>query len=150
MDIKDINLLIEAISKSPLTYFEVEKEGIHLTMKKEAIYQVAPQVSYMENIAPNINVEKPIEKPVEKAVENGVLITSPIVGTVYLTPSPTQPNFVQVGSIVNKGDVLCIIEAMKLMNEIEADFSGKVIEVLVENEQMVEFGQPIYRIAPLA
>jgi acetyl-CoA carboxylase biotin carboxyl carrier protein len=85
------------------------------------------------------------------AVENekkGHLVNSPFVGTFYRTPAPDQPSFVEVGSVVRKGQVLCIIEAMKLMNEIEADEPGKITEILVENGQPVEFGQPLFRVEP--
>jgi acetyl-CoA carboxylase biotin carboxyl carrier protein len=81
--------------------------------------------------------------------KKGHQITSPFVGTFYRTPAPDQPAFVDVGSPVKKGQVLCIIEAMKLMNEIEAEVSGKVAEILVENGQPVEFGQPLFRIEPV-
>lgn len=81
-----------------------------------------------------------------KAEKPGHVITSPFVGTFYRTPAPDQPAFVEVGSVVKKGQVLCIIEAMKLMNEIEAELAGKVTEILVENGQPVEFGQPLFRI----
>ena len=74
------------------------------------------------------------------------LVNSPFVGTFYRTPAPDQPAFVEVGSVVRKGQVLCIIEAMKLMNEIEADEPGKITEILVENGQPVEFGQPLFRV----
>ncbi|MBN1206633.1 MAG: acetyl-CoA carboxylase biotin carboxyl carrier protein [Myxococcaceae bacterium] len=84
---------------------------------------------------------KPAEKP-------GHVITSPFVGTFYRTPAPDQPPFVEVGSVVKKGQVLCIVEAMKLMNEIEADHAGRVAEILVENGQPVEFGQALFRIEP--
>ena len=78
----------------------------------------------------------------------GHLVNSPFVGTFYRTPAPDQPAFVDVGSVVKKGQVLCIIEAMKLMNEIEADEPGKITEILVENGQPVEFGQALFRIEP--
>ena len=84
---------------------------------------------------------KPAEKP-------GHVMTSPFVGTFYRTPAPDQPAFVEVGSVVKKGQVLCIVEAMKLMNEIEAEMAGRVAEVLVENGQPVEFGQGLFRIEP--
>jgi acetyl-CoA carboxylase biotin carboxyl carrier protein len=80
--------------------------------------------------------------------KKGHLVNSPFVGTFYRTPAPDQPSFVDVGSVVRKGQVLCIIEAMKLMNEIEADEPGKVTEILVENGQPVEFGQALFRIEP--
>jgi acetyl-CoA carboxylase biotin carboxyl carrier protein len=84
---------------------------------------------------------KPAEKP-------GHVMTSPFVGTFYRTPAPDQPPFVEVGSVVKKGQVLCIVEAMKLMNEIEAEMAGRVAEILVENGQPVEFGQALFRIEP--
>ena len=80
--------------------------------------------------------------------QKGHLVNSPFVGTFYRTPAPDQPSFVEVGSVVKKGQVLCIIEAMKLMNEIEADEAGKITEIFVENGQPVEFGQPLLRIEP--
>jgi len=85
--------------------------------------------------------QPPAEKP-------GHVVTSPFVGTFYRTPAPDQPPFVEVGSVVRKGQVLCIVEAMKLMNEIEADAAGKIAEILAENGQPVEFGQPLFRIEP--
>jgi acetyl-CoA carboxylase biotin carboxyl carrier protein len=91
----------------------------------------------------------PTRGPVESAGEKkGHLITSPFVGTFYRSPSPDQPAYAEVGSVVKKGQVLCIIEAMKLMNEIESEVSGKVAEVLPQNGQPVEFGQPLFRIEP--
>jgi acetyl-CoA carboxylase biotin carboxyl carrier protein len=100
---------------------------------------LSPRPGYGEAVpAPEIPAPAP-EKP-------GVLVTSPFVGTFYRSPSPDQPSFVEVGQIVRKGQVLCIVEAMKLMNEIEADAEGRVAEVLVENGQPVEFGQPLFRL----
>jgi len=81
-----------------------------------------------------------------KAVETGVLITSPFVGTFYRAPSPESPPFADVGQTVRKGQVVCIVEAMKLMNEIESEFDGKILEILVKNAEHVEYGQPLFRI----
>jgi acetyl-CoA carboxylase biotin carboxyl carrier protein len=98
------------------------------------------------SLAPRVAAEtQPAEAP---AGEKGHLVTSPFVGTFYRTPAPDQPAFVEMGSVVKKGQTLCIIEAMKLMNEIEADEPGKVTEILVENGQPVEFGQALFRIEP--
>jgi len=83
----------------------------------------------------------PVDKP-------GVLVSSPFVGTFYRTPAPDQPPFVEVGTVVKKGQVLCIVEAMKLMNEIEAETAGRITEILVENGQPVEFGQGLFRVEP--
>jgi acetyl-CoA carboxylase biotin carboxyl carrier protein len=87
--------------------------------------------------------------PAEKAVkpaETGTLITSPFVGTFYRAPAPESPAFTDVGQTVRKGQVVCIVEAMKLMNEIESEFDGKVVEILVKNSEHVEYGQPLFRI----
>ena len=88
---------------------------------------------------------KAAEKAPEKA---GVVVTSPFVGTFYRAPSPDSPPFVEVGTVVKKGQVLCIVEAMKLMNEIESDVDGRVAEILVQNATPVEFGAPLFRIVP--
>ena len=87
--------------------------------------------------------------PAASSDKKGHLVNSPFVGTFYRTPAPDQPAFVDVGSVVKKGQVLCIIEAMKLMNEIEADEPGKITEILVENGQPVEFGQALFRVEPV-
>lgn len=87
-------------------------------------------------------VAEPVQKP-------GTVITSPFVGTFYRSPSPEAPSFVDVGAVIRKGQVLCIVEAMKLMNEIEAEAPGKIAEVLVDNGHTVEFGQPLFRIEPV-
>ena len=89
-------------------------------------------------------VEAKAEEPVQDP--NSVVLTSPFVGTFYGAPSPEAPPFIEVGSLVREGQVLCIVEAMKLMNEIEADCAGTIAEVLVDNGKPVEFGQPLFRI----
>jgi len=86
------------------------------------------------------------EKKAEKPAEVGVLITSPFVGTFYRAPAPESPPFTDIGQAVRKGQVVCIVEAMKLMNEIESEFDGKILEVLVKNAEHVEYGQPLFRI----
>jgi acetyl-CoA carboxylase biotin carboxyl carrier protein len=87
-------------------------------------------------------------RPAEAAAASGHLVTSPFVGTFYRSPSPDAPSFVEVGQIVRKGQTLCIVEAMKLMNEIESEVAGKILECVVQNGQPVEFGQPLFRIEP--
>ena len=99
------------------------------------------------SLAPRMAAEAQARAPAGEE-KKGHLVTSPFVGTFYRTPAPEQPAFVEVGSVVKKGQTLCIIEAMKLMNEIEADEPGKITEILVENGQPVEFGQPLFRIEP--
>lgn len=86
------------------------------------------------------------EKKADKPVETGLLLTSPFVGTFYRSPAPEAPPFVDVGQTLRKGQVVCIVEAMKLMNEIESEFDGKILDILVKNAEHVEYGQPLFRI----
>jgi acetyl-CoA carboxylase biotin carboxyl carrier protein len=111
-------------------------------MSAAPVMAAAPAPASMAAPAPAAAAAAGAEKP-------GHGVTSPFVGTFYRTPAPDQPAFVDVGSVVKKGQVLCIIEAMKLMNEIEADVAGRVAEILVENGQPVEFGQALFRIEPV-
>ena len=101
----------------------------------------APAASPLPPPVPGPAVEK-----TEKPVESGVLLTSPFVGTFYRAPAPEAPPFVEVGQTVRKGQVMCIVEAMKLMNEIESEFDGKILEILVKNAEHVEYGHPLFRI----
>jgi len=88
----------------------------------------------------------PTVEKVEKPAESGVLLTSPFVGTFYRAPAPEAPPFVEAGQAVRKGQVMCIVEAMKLMNEIESEFDGKILDILVKNAEHVEYGQALFRI----
>jgi acetyl-CoA carboxylase biotin carboxyl carrier protein len=96
--------------------------------------------------APPAPLAASAEKAAAKPAETGALLTSPFVGTFYRAPAPEAPPFVDVGQTVRKGQVVCIVEAMKLMNEIESEFDGKVLEILVKNAEHVEYGQPLFRI----
>ncbi|XXF76622.1 acetyl-CoA carboxylase biotin carboxyl carrier protein [Myxococcaceae bacterium GXIMD 01537] len=116
------------------------------TVTPAPVEYAAPRVSAPAAAAPAAMVAAEPAKAPEKP---GHVITSPFVGTFYRTPAPDQPPFVDVGSVVRKGQVLCIVEAMKLMNEIEAEVSGKVAEILVDNGQPVEFGQALFRVEPV-
>lgn len=91
-------------------------------------------------------VSAPTVEKADKPAEIGVLLTSPFVGTFYRAPAPEAPPFVEAGQTVRKGQVVCIVEAMKLMNEIESEFDGKILEILVKNAEHVEYGQPLFRI----
>jgi acetyl-CoA carboxylase biotin carboxyl carrier protein len=169
MDYKNIQELIKTVSDSQLTSFEIETEGIRIKMEKKEQQVVVERVSVSdtpiqsvtqgtltrENTATNqVSVEK-LESSSASTVENIVniapaenlfVVKSPIVGTMYSSSSPETQNFVKVGSQVKRGDTLCILEAMKLMNEIESEVDGEIIEVLVTNEDMVEYGQPLFKI----
>ncbi|MFA6939441.1 MAG: acetyl-CoA carboxylase biotin carboxyl carrier protein [Clostridiaceae bacterium] len=146
MDYKDIEKLIDKLDKSSLSHFEYEKDNFKLIIKKETAVQYAemPQPKKaLTEAAPAVIHTKEAEILEDK---NIILVKSPIVGTLYTSSSPDAPAFVTAGSKVKKGDTLCIIEAMKLMNEIEAEADGEVLEVLCENESMVEFGEVIFKI----
>jgi acetyl-CoA carboxylase biotin carboxyl carrier protein len=169
MDYKNIQELIKTVSDSQLTSFEIETEGIRIKMEKKeqqvvvekmpvyaaSVEPVTREPLTKENIATNqVSVQK-LETSSASTVENVVnievaedlfVVKSPIVGTMYTSSSPEAENFVKVGSQVKKGDTLCILEAMKLMNEIESEVDGEVIEVLGSNEDMVEYGQPLFKI----
>ncbi|SMC26238.1 acetyl-CoA carboxylase biotin carboxyl carrier protein [Clostridium acidisoli DSM 12555] len=153
MDYKAIEQLIKTAGETGLTYLDIETEGIHITMKKGSLKgenEVILAESEKENLLSKVEINEPKEaiKTEEKIVddENVKTITSPIVGTYYASADPKNDAFVKIGSKVKKGDTLCIIEAMKLMNEIDSEFDGEIVEVLVENEQMVEYGQGLFKI----
>jgi acetyl-CoA carboxylase, biotin carboxyl carrier protein len=154
MDYKAIQELIKAVNDSNLTTVEIESEGVKLKLEKrqefvamERIPEIIKTIPHEEQI-PVIKEIPKIQEAVkaEPIKKEGILVSSPIVGTFYASPSPDSESYVTVGSKVKKGQVLCIIEAMKLMNEIESEVDGEIIEVLAEKEQMVEYGQPLFRI----
>lgn len=151
MDYKSIQELIKTVSNSMLTLLELESEGIKIKMEKkqgnivvDSIPEVTKTIAMKEEPATAEN--KPNEEKKEELKEEGFIVNSPIVGTFYRSSGPDSEPFVKVGSKVKKGDVLCIIEAMKLMNEIESEADGEVAEIFAENESMVEYGAPLFRI----
>jgi len=151
MELKDIKELIALMKKNDLSVFKMEKEGFKITLKKESdnpptiSYQAAPAVAVAPVAAP---VAPAAAAAPEAAPEKSNLreITSPMVGTFYSASSPDSPAFVEVGQQVSPDTVICIIEAMKVMNEIKAETSGTIAEVLVENGKPVQFGQPLFKI----
>ena len=157
MDVKDIRSLIKMITETDISEFEMESAKEKIRIKRgsqpEIIqYQVPQAPSAIPVAAPAQHVAAPAEKalaaPVE-APEKGKAITSPIVGTFYRAPAPDAPHYVEVGQVVEKGQVLCIVEAMKLMNEIEAEFRCKILKISKENAQPVEFGEELFIVEPL-
>jgi acetyl-CoA carboxylase biotin carboxyl carrier protein len=149
MNIKEIKELINLMNENGLVELEIEREGMRIRLKK---------ISSALEGQPTIIVEKqsvarqeflPKEEGIEKISANTVEIKAPMVGTFYRTPSPEAPAFVEVGAVIEPGTVICIIEAMKLMNEIKSEIKGKILEILVENAEPVEFGQPLFLIEPL-
>ena len=159
MDFKQIQELIRLINKSNIGELTIEEKGFKVTIKQKQdnIQQVmaapvyaqapAPAVAPAQAPAPaGLAAEK--AKAAEVAASNLVTIKSPMIGTFYRTPSPDKPNFVNVGDEVKEGQVICIIEAMKLFNEIESDIKGKIVKVLVEHSSPIEYDQPLFLIDP--
>lgn len=152
MDLKDIKQVIDLMKRAELTEFDLEKEGfkLHLSRKEKdavpQIIQAAPVAAAPVAAAAAASEAKPAaaSAPVE---EKGIeLIKSPMVGTFYRAPSPESPVFAEVGTKVTAESVVCIIEAMKVMNEIQSEISGTITEVLVENGDAIEFGQPLFKV----
>lgn len=154
MEMEKIIELIDAVSKSDLTGFKYEEEGIklHLSKKENTCYVT-------ENLSAPVNAVTTSAAEIKKAAEGdqisgtsaeetpvGNVVESPLVGTFYAAPAEDAESFVKVGDRVEKGQTLGIVEAMKLMNEIESDYSGTVVEILVNNQEGVEYGQPLFRI----
>lgn len=141
MDVKDIIELMKAVSDNGLTKFELEQGDTKLVMKREK------QAVTVGSMTPVVTSQMPVMMNGEdSAAESGNVVTCPLVGTFYASPSPDAESFVKVGDHVKKGQVLGIVEAMKLMNEIESEYDGVVEAILVENEDTVEYGQPLFRI----
>jgi acetyl-CoA carboxylase biotin carboxyl carrier protein len=142
MDLEDIKALIELIKDTDVTELEIEREGQKIKISRTKLFtQVElPRVAH----AP-LHREAPRE--IEEA-QRLVTVTAPLVGTFYRASSPDAPPFVDMGTRVKKGQVLCIIEAMKLMNEIETEVDGVIARILVENGQPVEYGEPLFLIEP--
>jgi acetyl-CoA carboxylase biotin carboxyl carrier protein len=144
MELDDIKHLIELLQDSDITELQIEKEGSKLKIKRE---------KFLTAFEPSALVSKPSAAPVDEktaTVDDQKLITinSPIVGIFYSAQSPESPSFVSVGSRVTKGQVLCIVEAMKLMNEIESDADGTIAKILIDNGQPVEYGEPLFLVDP--
>lgn len=159
MDIKEIQSLIKFVARSGASEVKLEMEDIKITIRtgpvsymQEASYvQQAPQPvgTYMPNPQPTVETAA-AEVASKQSAEDARLITikSPIIGTFYRKSAPDKPSFVEVGSTINKGDVLCVIEAMKLFNDIESEVSGKIVKILVEDSSPVEFDQPLFLVDP--
>lgn len=171
MDYKAIINLMKEMNHTDLTKLEIEEEGVKICMEKagntvtvtqpalpqvnlnpmsypvnSAMYQPMPTAFAGQPASPAAVAAEDVKPTSEKQADdlNYSKIVSPMVGTFYASPSPDKSSFVKVGDKVKKGQTVCIIEAMKLMNEIESDHDGEIVKILVNNEQMVEFGQPLF------
>ena len=164
MKVEQVLELIKAVSDSELTEFKYEEDGVKLSLKKTSDKIVQVQAPAAPVIAPPVMPAAPApvpaaapvsapagaEAPAEASAEGevkGNVVKSPLVGTFYADPAEDADPFVKVGDSVKEGQVLAIVEAMKLMNEIESDFTGTITEILVENGQAVEYGQPLFVIS---
>jgi acetyl-CoA carboxylase biotin carboxyl carrier protein len=143
MELRDIRALIALMRENGLIELEVEdKKGKIRLVRTAAFGEPVPRPAQTRQAPARISAPGPGSQPVELA-DNQALIKSPMVGTFYRSPSPDAPPFVQEGDMVQKGQPLCIVEAMKMMNEIESDVAGRVVRIMVENGQPVEYEQPL-------
>ena len=144
MEYEKLKQLIDDIGNSKLTSLEIEfSDGTKINAKKENENVVTTQVP-VEVISDKTVEVKNANNTDNK--EDGNIVKSPMVGTFYIKPSPTANPYVEIGKHVNKGDILCIIEAMKLMNEIESEYDGEIAEIYVKDGEAVEYGKPLFRI----
>ena len=153
MDLNLIKRLVKIVDTSGVTDLEIEENGIRVKIAKKirqnqvvADPVASPQSAIMPEAQAEVKVEEKPEQVEETVPANLHEIRSPIVGTFYRAPAPDADNYAEIGDQVSPGSVLCIVEAMKLMNEIESDVSGKISKILVENGKPVEYNQPLYLI----
>ena len=148
MDLRKLKTLIDLVSESNISELEIaEADGKVRIVKTPSTGAAAPttaQVAAASIPAPGVAPPAPAAPAPEAKTETGHIVKSPMVGTFYRSASPGAESFVEVGSVVKEGEPVCIIEAMKIMNEIEADSGGTIREILCENGQAVEFGQPLF------
>ncbi len=156
MDIKQIQDLIKFVAKSGVNEVSIEEQDFKITIKTtqeptyvNATLAAVPQMQVQAQAPVATQAPTPVA-PVVSAEDNSNYITikSPMIGTFYRSSSPDKANFVNVGDEISSGQVLCIIEAMKLFNEIESEVSGKIVKILVENSQPVEYDQPLFLVDP--
>jgi acetyl-CoA carboxylase biotin carboxyl carrier protein len=155
MDIKQIQDLIRFVSKSGVNEVAIEQDNFKITIKTNqpatVVHAIAPEVQYAAApaaTAPAAPVAAPAAEPAADTSKY-VIIKSPMIGTFYRSASPEKPLFVNVGDEIKPGSVLCIIEAMKLFNEIEAEISGRIVKILVDNASPVEYDQPLFLVEPV-
>lgn len=167
LKIQEIRELIRLVDQSNLDEFVYESEDTKIKMKKRVVYQgeiiesksspekdVIQKIQPVDTTPPTVEVQRPKQieasEPPKEVKEDTSLykITSPMVGTFYQAPNPDADPYVKVGDKVKKDTVVCIVEAMKLFNEIEAEVEGEIVEVLVKNGQLVEYGQPLFLVKP--
>ena len=158
MDLKEIQNLIKFVSNSGVAEVKLETGEIKITIRT-TLESSAPEVTYvqqapmqqaqMQQAIPQV-AQTPAAPAAPAADDNSkyVTIKSPMIGTFYRKPAPDKPSFIEVGTTIGKGDVLCVVEAMKLFNEIEAEITGKIVKILVDDMSPVEFDQPLFLVDP--
>jgi acetyl-CoA carboxylase biotin carboxyl carrier protein len=154
MDLKDIKAIIDLMRKNSVSEFELEKQDFKIRLKRgsnggtvSSTVEEAPNVAYLQ---PQLNVPSTASLHTQAVAPaaNELEIKSPMIGTFYRAPSPESASYVEVGTEVNPDTVVCIIEAMKVMNEIKAEAKGVITQVIVDNAKPVEFGQPLFKLRP--
>ncbi|MCH4829940.1 acetyl-CoA carboxylase biotin carboxyl carrier protein [Flavobacterium columnare] len=160
MDIREIQNLIKFVAKSGATEVKLEMDDFKITIKTTPegtenttfVQQVPMQAAIQQMPVAAAPVPTPAAPVVIESVADDtskyITVKSPIIGTFYRKPAPDKPMFVEVGSVISKGDTLCVIEAMKLFNEIESEVSGKIVKILVDDASPVEFDQPLFLVDP--
>ena len=156
MKLKEIQNLIKFVAKSGASEVSLEMENVKITVKtsndsskvvvqEPIVIPQQPQVTSTPPVSPTIDTHDPVSSDENS---NYITIKSPIIGTFYRKPSPDKPSFVEVGDTISEGTVLCVIEAMKLFNDIESEVSGKIVKILVDDTSPVEFDQPLFLVDP--
>lgn len=152
IDLTELRELLTTLNQTDISELTLKGDDFELVVRRGARIEAAPAAIVATAPSPVAPLPEPIkpETPVSAPKNDRKLVdvVSPIVGTFYRSPAPDEPPFADVGSRIQKGQVVCIIEAMKVMNEIEAEVSGEIVEVLVQNGQPVEYGQPLMRVNP--
>ena len=148
MNIKEIKKFIEMAREYSLSEFEIEQEGIRLRIKWGGTSSLS-HTAQDEMTVPVSSASKEPSTAEESNLNQLSVVKSPIVGTYYSAPDPKEPPFVKVGDKVRQGQVLCIVEAMKLMNEIDSEYDGEIVDIHMENGQAVQYGDPLFSIKPV-
>jgi len=150
MNIKEIKELLDLMQEHQIASLEFEKGDVKLKLSKNVgtvMSMEAPRMMAMPMMPASSAPTSGVNEPAASASDpNVIIVRSPMVGTYYASPAPDQPAYIKVGQSIKEGDVLCIVEAMKLMNEIKSEMSGVIVEVLLENGQPIEYDQPIAKI----
>ena len=152
MNVKEIKEMINLMNENNLSELEIEKDGMRIKLKRAGAgaQEITPAPIFIEREKNRLPEAALAEASRKEPSANRIEIKAPMVGTFYRAPGPEAPPFVQLNQEIEPGQVICIIEAMKLMNEIKSEVKGKILEILVDNAEPVEFGQPLFLIEPPA